>query len=176
MNRSNGSLTPGRASAVVCALLLSLMSLSALAQGPPPPDGNYPQPQEPSQLLSPQQLEDLVAPIALYPDPLLSQVLAASTYPFGNCGSRPLASAESGFARSAVDGRREAAALGRERAGVGGISRCSGSAKSRHSLDHRSGECFPRSAGGCHGCDSVHARAGSKQRTALNHAPTGGYQ
>src|SRR6202162_1893734 len=31
--------------------------------------------------LTPQQLDDLVAPIALYPDPLLSQVLAASTYP-----------------------------------------------------------------------------------------------
>jgi len=35
----------------------------------------------PPALLSPQQLDDLVAPIALYPDPLLAQVLAASTYP-----------------------------------------------------------------------------------------------
>ena len=33
------------------------------------------------QLLAPDQLDNLVAPIALYPDPLLSQVLAASTYP-----------------------------------------------------------------------------------------------
>ena len=32
-------------------------------------------------LLSPDQLDSLVAPIALYPDPLLAQVLAASTYP-----------------------------------------------------------------------------------------------
>jgi hypothetical protein len=32
-------------------------------------------------LLSPDQLDNLVAPIALYPDPLLGQVLAASTYP-----------------------------------------------------------------------------------------------
>jgi len=32
-------------------------------------------------MLSPEQLDDLVAPIALYPDPLLSQVLVASTYP-----------------------------------------------------------------------------------------------
>jgi Protein of unknown function (DUF3300) len=31
--------------------------------------------------LSPDQLDSLVAPIALYPDPLLAQVLAASTYP-----------------------------------------------------------------------------------------------
>ena len=28
-----------------------------------------------------QQLDDLVTPIALYPDPLLGEVLAASTYP-----------------------------------------------------------------------------------------------
>lgn len=34
-----------------------------------------------AQLLSPVQLENMVAPIALYPDPLLGQVLAASTYP-----------------------------------------------------------------------------------------------
>jgi hypothetical protein len=30
---------------------------------------------------TPQQLDELVAPIALYPDPLLAQVFAASTYP-----------------------------------------------------------------------------------------------
>jgi Protein of unknown function (DUF3300)/Chaperone of endosialidase len=33
------------------------------------------------QLLNPAQLDQLVAPIALYPDPLLAQVLMASTYP-----------------------------------------------------------------------------------------------
>src|SRR5579871_3654039 len=32
-------------------------------------------------LLPPEQLDNLVAPIALYPDPLLGEVLAASTYP-----------------------------------------------------------------------------------------------
>jgi hypothetical protein len=37
--------------------------------------------QAPTQNLPPQQLDNLVAPIALYPDPLLGQVLAASTYP-----------------------------------------------------------------------------------------------
>ena len=31
--------------------------------------------------ITPDQLDSLVAPIALYPDPLLAQVLAASTYP-----------------------------------------------------------------------------------------------
>jgi hypothetical protein len=42
-------------------------------QAPPPPP--------PGQSLAPDQLDGLVAPIALYPDPLLSQILVASTYP-----------------------------------------------------------------------------------------------
>src|SRR5215467_12026768 len=42
----------------------------------PPVDTGQPVP-----LMSAAQLDNLVAPIALYPDPLLSQVLVASTYP-----------------------------------------------------------------------------------------------
>jgi Protein of unknown function (DUF3300) len=44
----------------------------------------YPQPdqnQAPAQSLSAEDLEQLLAPIALYPDSLLAQILAASTYP-----------------------------------------------------------------------------------------------
>ncbi len=37
--------------------------------------------QQPAPLQSPQQLQQLVAPIALYPDGLLAQMLTASTYP-----------------------------------------------------------------------------------------------
>ncbi len=40
-----------------------------------------PEPPAPSQVLTFDQLGDLVAPIALYPDPLLGQILVASTYP-----------------------------------------------------------------------------------------------
>jgi len=39
------------------------------------------QPQPPAQPLAADQLEQLVAPIALYPDPLLAQLLVAATYP-----------------------------------------------------------------------------------------------
>ena len=38
-------------------------------------------PQTQTAKISAEQLDSLVAPIALYPDPLLAQVLAASTYP-----------------------------------------------------------------------------------------------
>jgi len=49
--------------------------------GQPAPAQPPPALPSPSQTLSPDQLGDLVAPIALYPDPLLSQILVASTYP-----------------------------------------------------------------------------------------------
>jgi len=41
----------------------------------------YAQPQAPAQPFAPQQLEQMVAPIALYPDTLVAQILAAATYP-----------------------------------------------------------------------------------------------
>jgi len=48
-------------------------------QSPPPPDQGAPPPQYAQQ--TPEQLQQLVAPIALYPDSLVAQILAASTYP-----------------------------------------------------------------------------------------------
>jgi hypothetical protein len=45
------------------------------------PYGQQPYAQQPPQGLSPDQLDQLVAPIALYPDALLAQILAASTFP-----------------------------------------------------------------------------------------------
>jgi hypothetical protein len=45
------------------------------------PDVPASQPTPSVELLKPEQLEALVAPIALYPDELLANVLAASTYP-----------------------------------------------------------------------------------------------
>jgi hypothetical protein len=47
----------------------------------PYPDQQLSQPAAPSQSLSADQLEQLLAPIALYPDALLAQILTASTYP-----------------------------------------------------------------------------------------------
>src|SRR3974390_2476105 len=60
------------AAAILCALLLPVSLGFAQAPG-----GDIPR----TPLLSPEELNNLVAPVALYPDPLLSQVLAASTYP-----------------------------------------------------------------------------------------------
>ena len=53
-----------------------LIPMGALAQNQPPPAAA-----PNKQLLKPEQLDALVAPIALYPDNLLSSVLMAATYP-----------------------------------------------------------------------------------------------
>src|SRR5580698_7663741 len=60
--------------AILCGFLLLTPTATLMAQ-----DAGTAQAAAPT--LSSDQLDDLVAPIALYPDPLLGQVLAASTYP-----------------------------------------------------------------------------------------------
>src|SRR5277367_1371525 len=65
--------------AVVCSFLLIPSVPPAAASGriqDPPAAADEPAPKIPND-----QLDSLVAPIALYPDPLLAQVLVASTYP-----------------------------------------------------------------------------------------------
>ena len=58
-----------------CVLAIAVAAIPVSAQQAPPPAP------PPGQTLSADQLDDLVAPIALYPDELLSQILVASTYP-----------------------------------------------------------------------------------------------
>jgi Protein of unknown function (DUF3300) len=61
---------------LLCAVWFLTPQAPAAPQNPPlPPTAVAGAP------LATQQLDNLVAPIALYPDPLLGQVLAASTYP-----------------------------------------------------------------------------------------------
>ncbi len=62
------------------AALLALLATSAQAQQAAPlPAVVTPKPVQPT--LSAPQLRQLLAPIALYPDPLLASIFAASTYP-----------------------------------------------------------------------------------------------
>src|ERR1700761_3633184 len=70
-------------SIALCAFLFAPVNSALYAQEPqaPPAQSPAPAPPPPGQTLTPDQLDDLVAPIALYPDPLLSQLLVATTYP-----------------------------------------------------------------------------------------------
>ena len=75
--------------AVAGGLMLFMVPLSigdVFAQGPPPPPpdqqyGDQYGGQQAYQPLPPETLNQLVAPIALYPDSLVAQVLAGATYP-----------------------------------------------------------------------------------------------
>src|SRR5690348_15430572 len=67
-----------RVTSLLCTALLipgDLSVIGAQQTSQQPAQASAPAP------LSPDYLDSLVAPIALYPDPLLAQVLAASTYP-----------------------------------------------------------------------------------------------
>jgi uncharacterized protein DUF3300 len=63
--------------AIICSLVLVPGDASLLARPMPLP---VPAEEEGARILA-DQLDSLVAPIALYPDPMLSQTLVASTYP-----------------------------------------------------------------------------------------------
>ena len=74
--RSRPSGTVTKAVALLCAALLAMPYDTAVRA-----QTATPTPAPASVKLPPEQLDSLVAPIALYPDPLLSQTLVASTYP-----------------------------------------------------------------------------------------------
>ena len=70
------------------------------------------------QLLDEGQLDQLVAPIALYPDPLLAQVLMASTYPLEVVQADRWAKANKGLKGDKLTEALDKAGLGREREGA----------------------------------------------------------
>src|ERR1700758_4399 len=63
------------------AILVASAAGAAAQQPAPTPTPPPPSSQPDQTLLKPEQLEALVAPIALYPDALLANMLAAATYP-----------------------------------------------------------------------------------------------
>src|SRR5215472_7545130 len=67
-------MTKRRVPGVLCSVLLIVLSPCSFAEQAVKQHAS-------TGVLSPDQLDSLVAPLALYPDPILSQVLVASTYP-----------------------------------------------------------------------------------------------
>src|SRR5512135_1623743 len=65
--------------------LIAMLCAALIVTGSPPCHAQAPnagaESGESAARIPAEQLDSLVAPIALYPDPLLAQVLAASTYP-----------------------------------------------------------------------------------------------
>jgi hypothetical protein len=80
MNTNPQSVTSRSLLAILCAFAL-LPGDSLAYRSPPSQASAASSPQNQASKIPAEQLDSLVAPIALYPDPLLAQVLAASTYP-----------------------------------------------------------------------------------------------
>lgn len=68
---------------VTAALSVELFASGALAQIPPQVSAQAPEaaPAQAAPALAPAALDQMLAPIALYPDPLIAQILMAATYP-----------------------------------------------------------------------------------------------
>ena len=66
---------------LVMVCTIAIVPGDTLAYMPSPRAPQAASPQEQAAKIPPDQLDSLVAPIALYPDPMLAQTLAASTYP-----------------------------------------------------------------------------------------------
>ena len=114
--------------------------------------------QAPAQFLSPQQLDTLVAPVALYPDALLSQVLVASTYPLEIAEAAQWLQQKRQSSGPPTGGRRAPTELGPQYSGFGGLPGRGQPAELRHPLDHRSWQRLPRATGGRNECRTAHAR------------------
>ena len=68
------------ATILAVSLLLPVAYAQEPQQAPPPPDQQGQYDQTPPPTYPPQQLDGMVSRIALYPDPLLAQILTASTF------------------------------------------------------------------------------------------------
>ena len=121
-------------------------------------DGKPPLPEQ--TLLKPEQLDALVAPIALYPDELLANVLAASTYPLEVVqADRWVKAQQEPEGRCAQGGGRQAG-VGRQRQGAGRYARCSRDDERQDRLDQESRRCRAGAAARRDGRDPAAARQG----------------
>ena len=98
---------------LLAVALLFAVPQAALAQTPPPPAQPAAAPAQ--QLLTTGQLDALVAPIALYPDALLSLVLMASTYPLEVVQADRWVGANKNSSGRCVQGGTRPTELGRQR-------------------------------------------------------------
>ena len=84
-NKNKTTLATNLVSGLACLLMVLTPQYSfAIDPSPPPPASDAPQPGAPTpqaQKFTEAELEKLLAPIALYPDALLAQLLPASAYP-----------------------------------------------------------------------------------------------
>jgi hypothetical protein len=153
MKRASLSFFPTRA--VFCAALLLAPGGALLSAQQPP------QLPPPGQALAPNQLDDLVAPIALYPDPLVSQILVASTYPLELVQASQWLQRNPGLHGRCPDPGGTAAKLGPEHTGLGGFSGPRQTVEPGHHVDDKSWKRVSESASRRDGRRTANAAQGA---------------
>ena len=112
----------------------------------------------------PAELDQMLAPIALYPDSLLSQILMASGYPLEIVeAARWLAGQSQRQGRCRGQGRRRQE-LGRQREVAGRLPARPDAAQRASRLDAEARRCADRTAAGCRRLDPAPARQGGGGR------------
>ena len=94
----------------LCGAIVALLPAKAVAQSSPQPAAS-----QSAAPLKPEQLEQLAAPIALYPDPLLAQVLMAATYPLEVVAAERWVTANKNSEAGGAQGSGGKEGLGQER-------------------------------------------------------------
>ena len=123
------------------------------------------------------QLDSLVAPIALYPDPLLEPDARRLDLSAGNRPAAAVAGEEQEPEGQGADRRGHEAALGCEHSGDGRAARRRQAAGRRHSVDDRPRQRLPRAAERRDGRRAAHAQEGAGHRRArVERAAEGGNQ
>ena len=147
------------------SVVAAVAFLAALTAGMPPlaQDGPFPAQQA---VASQAELDQLLAPIALYPDDLLGNVLAASTYPLEVVSLQRWLDRNTGLsARRARPGAR-GAALGREREGARPVRHRGRDDERRARMDAAPRQRLPREPGGRDGRGAAPAAQGARGRNA----------
>ena len=152
----------GFAALLACVLtsgvVLAQVTTPIPAPATAPPDAGAPPPGAPTApspvpQLTRAQLDQLVAPIALYPDPLLAQILMASTYPLEvvEAARWVKAPANQALAGDALTGALAGAELGSQRQGAGAVPAGSGEYEQPAAMDRGTRQRLSRAAGRRHG-------------------------
>ncbi len=161
----------GRASrglvAIVCAALLAPGEAVLLAQAPPPGRTAAAAPAAASEAkLPPEQLDALVAPIALYPDELLGQVLVASTYPLEIVQLQQWLAKNKGLKDKALTDAVAKQPWDPSIQGMAALPDVGQAPGGRHPVDDRARQRLPRAAGRRHGRRPEDAQEGRGDRRA----------
>ena len=136
-------------SMLAVSTLAILVAVPMFAQAPPP-------------TFSESQIDQLVARIALYPDPLLAQILAAATYPDQIPDAAKWADQHHYLTGQALADAIHcgSASLGSQRASAATIPVRAGDDGVRHELDDESWQCIPGATAGRDGRGPKGAQGG----------------